>query len=53
MKDRAAQALDKLALEPEWEERFEPNGYGLGDWGSVDNATEAIFYQSKVSLSIY
>jgi RNA-directed DNA polymerase len=25
MQERAAQALAKLALEPEWEARFEPN----------------------------
>lgn len=29
MKDRALQALVKLALEPEWEAQFEPNSYGF------------------------
>jgi RNA-directed DNA polymerase len=29
MKDRALQALVKLALEPEWEAKFEPNSYGF------------------------
>ena len=29
MHDRAAQALLKLALEPEWEAVFEPNSYGF------------------------
>jgi RNA-directed DNA polymerase len=29
MQDRALQALLKLALEPEWEARFEPNSYGF------------------------
>ena len=29
MEDRAKQALVKLALEPEWEARFEPNSYGF------------------------
>ncbi|MHC5717839.1 MAG: reverse transcriptase N-terminal domain-containing protein, partial [Nostoc sp.] len=29
MYDRALQALVKLALEPEWEARFEPNSYGF------------------------
>jgi len=29
MKDRALQALVKLALEPEWEAVFEPNSYGF------------------------
>jgi RNA-directed DNA polymerase len=29
MRDRAEQALVKLALEPEWESKFEPNSYGF------------------------
>jgi RNA-directed DNA polymerase len=29
IEDRALQALVKLALEPEWEARFEPNSYGF------------------------
>ena len=29
MHDRATQALVKLALEPEWETRFEPNSFGF------------------------
>ena len=29
MHDRAAQALVKLALEPEWEAKFETNVYGF------------------------
>jgi RNA-directed DNA polymerase len=29
MADRAGQALAKLALEPEWEGKFEPNSYGF------------------------
>lgn len=29
MQDRALQAVVKLALEPEWEARFEPNSYGF------------------------
>jgi len=29
IKDRVMQMLVKLALEPEWEERFEPNSYGF------------------------
>src|SRR6516165_10148948 len=28
LQERGAQALAKLALEPEWEARFEPNSYG-------------------------
>ena len=29
MEDRAKQALVKLAMEPEWEAKFEPNSYGF------------------------
>ena len=29
IRDRAKQALAKLALEPEWEAVFEPNSYGF------------------------
>lgn len=29
MEDRAKQALAKMALEPEWEAKFEPNSYGF------------------------
>lgn len=29
IEDRALQALVKLALEPEWEAKFEPNSYGF------------------------
>jgi RNA-directed DNA polymerase len=47
MKDRAAQALVKLALEPEWESRFEPNSYGFRPGRSVHDAIEAIFLSIK------
>ena len=40
--DRALQALVKLGMEPEWEERFEPNSYGLFR-RSTHDAIEAIF----------
>jgi RNA-directed DNA polymerase len=43
MKDRALQALVKLALEPEWEARFEPNSYGFRPGRSCQDAIEAIF----------
>jgi RNA-directed DNA polymerase len=43
MKDRALQALVKLALEPEWEARFEPNSYGFRPGRSCQDAREAIF----------
>lgn len=41
--DRALQALVKLALEPEWEARFEPNTYGFRPGRSCHDAVEAIF----------
>ena len=43
MKDRTLQALVKLALEPEWEARFEPNSYGFRPGRSCHDAIEAIF----------
>ena len=43
MKDRALQALVKMALEPEWEARFEPNSYGFRPGRSCLDAVEAIF----------
>ena len=43
MYDRALQALVKLALEPEWEAKFEPNSYGFRPGRSCHDAVEAIF----------
>jgi len=43
MLDRALQALVKLALEPEWEARFEPNSYGFRPGRSPHDALESIF----------
>jgi RNA-directed DNA polymerase len=43
MLDRAHQALVKLALEPEWEARFEPNSYGFRPARSAHDAIGAIF----------
>ena len=43
MRDRAAQALVVLALEPEWEAQFEPNSYGFRPGRSTHDAIEAIF----------
>ncbi|MEA5628370.1 group II intron reverse transcriptase/maturase [Nostoc sp. UHCC 0251] len=43
MYDRALQALVKMALEPEWEARFEPNSYGFRPGRSCHDAIEAIF----------
>ena len=47
IKDRAHQALVKLALEPEWEARFEPNSYGFRPGRSCHDAIEAIFTAIK------
>ena len=44
MLDRAHQALVKLALEPQWEARFEPNSYGFRPGRSAHDAIEAIFH---------
>jgi RNA-directed DNA polymerase len=43
IQDRAKQALCKLALEPEWEAKFEPNSYGFRPGRSAHDAIEAIF----------
>ena len=42
IRDRAKQALAKLALEPEWEARFEPNAYGFRPGRCAHDAIEAI-----------
>jgi RNA-directed DNA polymerase len=47
IKDRALQALVKLALEPEWEARFEPNSYGFRAGRSCHDAIEAIFNEIR------
>lgn len=43
LRERARQALVKLALEPEWEARFEGNSYGFRPGRSAHDAIEAIF----------
>jgi RNA-directed DNA polymerase len=43
MRDRAMQALVKLAMEPEWEAQFEPNSYGFRPGRSAQDAIQAIF----------
>src|SRR4028118_2053007 len=54
MKDRALQALVKLALESEWEARFEPNSYGFRPGRACHDAVAAIFdsirYKAKYVL---
>jgi RNA-directed DNA polymerase len=49
MKDRARQALAKLALEPEWEARFEPNSYGFRPGRSCHDAVAAIYLQMRTA----
>jgi RNA-directed DNA polymerase len=48
MYDRALQALVKLALEPEWEARFEPNSYGFRPGRSCHDAINAIWHKLKM-----
>ncbi len=43
MKTRAHQALVKLALEPEWEAKFEANSYGFRPGRSGQDAIAAIY----------
>src|SRR5262249_1882884 len=45
--DRALQALVKLAMEPEWEARFEPNSYGCRPGRSGPEAIGAIVMASS------
>jgi RNA-directed DNA polymerase len=47
LSDRARQALVKLALEPEWEARFESNSYGFRPGRSCHDAVVAIFQSIK------
>jgi RNA-directed DNA polymerase len=42
MRDRAKQALALLAMEPEWEAKFEPNSYGFRPGRSSLDAIEAV-----------
>lgn len=41
--DRALQALVKLAIEPEWEAKFEPNSYGFRPARSCHDAIQQVF----------
>nr|AXC47253.1 hypothetical intron-encoded HNH endonuclease [Pediastrum duplex] len=43
IRDRAKQALVKLALEPQWEAAFEANSYGFRPGRCAHDAIEAIF----------
>ena len=52
--DRTIQCLVKMALEPEWEAKFEENSYGFRPGRSCHDAIEAIFnsirYKAKYVL---
>ncbi|NSX83901.1 hypothetical protein GOM44_07080 [Wolbachia endosymbiont of Atemnus politus] len=41
--ERAKETLMKMAIEPEWEAKFEPNTYGFRPGRSCHDAIEAIF----------
>jgi len=43
IEDRAKQMLAKLALEPEWEAKFEPNSYGFRPGRSCHDAVASLF----------
>lgn len=47
MQDSAKQFLLLMALEPEWEARFEPNSYGFRPGRSCQDAREAIYQTLK------
>jgi len=48
LKDRAKQTLVVLALEPQWEAKFEPNSYGFRPGRCTQDAMEAIFNSLRV-----
>src|SRR5262249_23032009 len=47
LRDRSLPTLVRLALEPEWEARFEPNSYGFRPGRSCWDAITAIFLTCK------
>jgi RNA-directed DNA polymerase len=51
--DRARQALVKLALEPEWEARFEPNSYGFRPGRSCHDAVKAYITRYHKNPNMY
>jgi RNA-directed DNA polymerase len=42
MRDRASQALIKMAIEPQWEAKFEPNSFGFRPGRSCHDAHQAL-----------
>jgi RNA-directed DNA polymerase len=53
IRDRAKQALCKLALEPQWEAKFETNSYGFRPGRSSQDAIEAIFLNLHFNVDKY
>jgi RNA-directed DNA polymerase len=49
MADRARQALAKMALEPEWEAKFEPHSYGFRPGRSCHDAVTAVYRQMQAT----
>jgi RNA-directed DNA polymerase len=47
IKDRTLQMLFKMALEPEWEAKFEPNSYGFRPGRSCQDAIDQIYLSIK------
>jgi RNA-directed DNA polymerase len=47
IRDRAKQMLALLALDPEWEAKFEPNSYGFRPGRGCHDAIRAIFAQCR------
>lgn len=54
IRDRAKQALLKMALEPEWEAIFEPNSYGFrpsrSAWDAIEAIKKSMVYKQKYIL---
>lgn len=48
IRQRAIQTLVKMALEPQWEAKFEPNSYGFRPARSCHDAIQAIFNALKI-----
>ena len=47
IEDRAKQMLAKIALEPEWEAKFEPNSYGFRPGRSCHDAIHSLFLSMR------
>ena len=53
IRDRAKQALAKMALEPEWEAKFEAISYGFRPGRNSHDAVEAIFQHLHFNVDKY